>query len=1052
MMRRAGSLDLPLASPRRPTTAWAVLAVLAAAGAGIAARPAARTTATPDAAPALAGVLQRPVSLDVAPDGRVYLSDPGPGLVQVMWPWGEFAAPIGATGPEEARLEEPAQLAVGRDPSSGHDRLYVVDAGAKRVVVYDLDGGFVAEWPKIKGSGIAVAPDGRVFVADRTDYTIRVFTPEGIELFRFGEKGEERGQFANFTDIGISPDGRALAVGDRKGKRVQIFDLPADPSSDDVRVRRAYDLEQGRYTSGDLTCRATVVNALGGEEAWIGEGNGACRLTADPPTFPIASSTLEGLICKPTVRLPRIRRGTGQFYALGVYDPNLGACGNKQTALPAAPVVLRYLDIDLKRVHTLWPVPGSAYVARASDDAMVRDTEPDKSFGNGSEIQVRKAADQVMRGYWRFEVEGSAAVVGHRRAARLHLFANNGSDDAGDLYAVANQYPTTTPDTTPTPWTEDNVTWNSAPPLIGTPVARGGAVADNAWAVFDVSTAVPGDGTYSFALANASADRVDYNSREADLAPPLLIFDMRIAAAPTPANVVRPSATPTPLPTDVATPTDGPPPPPSDTPTPSATPTASPTRTPLPTFTPSPTFEPGSGLVFAPLHDTRVQSSSPNKGYGDSAQLRVRTGVTTTIHTSYLKFEVSGIPDPAAILTATLRLYAYDGGPDLTVRRVADTLADGSAPWTEATLTWGNAPPIAGAPLAVAAPVMDEAYVELGVTAVITGNGPVSFGLTTSSENSLYFHSKEAPDRRPELVVRVRPDPSNPVTPPTVVPPTATATPVTPTDTPAPVTPTDTPGAGTPATATRTPSPTRAATSTPPVDQAYLPWTYRTGPRPTPSATRTTAPTLTPSITPTFTPSPTFAPGSALVFEPAHDARVQSTAPDRSFGDAPQLRLRAGITTTVYTSYLKFEVDGLDDPRRVLTATLRLYAYDGGTGVAVRRVADTFADGSGPWTELEVTWNNAPPLSGPPLATAAPVRTDAYLELDVSAAVTGNGPVSFGLATDSENSIYFHSKEAPVRHPELVLRLRPAAPNPFALHGILPPRAFRPHADRRGGP
>lgn len=1002
-----------------------------------------RSMATPDAAPMLQGVLQRPVSLDVAPDGRVYLSDPGPGVVQVMWPWGEFGAPIGLAGPDEARLETPAQVAVGRDPVSGRDRLYVLDAGSKRVVIYDLDGAYIAEWPKIKGSGIAVAPDGRVFVADRTDYTIRVFAPDGADLFRFGEKGEERGQFNSFTDIGISPDGRALAVGDRKGKRVQIFDLPADPTSDDVRLRRAYDLEQGRYTSGELTCRATVVNALGGDEAWIGEGNGACRLTADPPTFPIASSTLEGVVCKPDVRLPRIRRATGQFYALGVYDPNLGACGNKQTALPGAPVVLRYLDIDLKRVHTLWPVPGSAFVARASDDAMVRDTEPDKSFGGGSEIQVRKAPDQVMRGYWRFEVEDAAAVVGHRRTARLHLFANNGSDDAGDLYAVADQYPTTTPNTTPTPWTEDNVTWHNAPPLTGTPLARGGAVADNQWAVFDVSTAVPGDGTYSFGLANASADRVDYNSREADTAPPLLIIDMRIAAAPTPANVVRPSATPTPLPTDVATPTDAPPPTPSDTPPPSATPTPSATRTALPTFTPSPTFAPGSALVFAPIHDTRVQSSSPNKGFGDSAQLRVRTGVTTTIHTSYLKFEVSGIPDPAAILTATLRVYAYDGGPDLAVRRVADTFADGSAPWTEAALTWSNAPAMAGEPLAVAAPVMDEAYVDLDVAAAVTGNGPVSFGLSTSGENSLYFHSKEAPDRRPELIVRVRPDPSNPVTPPTPVPPTPTATPVTPTDTPAPVTPTDTPGSGTPATATRTPSPTRTATATPPAGRAYLPWASRTGPRPTPSATRTVGPTHTPSITPTFTPSPTFEPGSVRLFEPVHDARVQSTAPDRAFGDAPQLRLRAGITTTVYTSYLKFEVDGLADPRDVLTATLRLYAYDGGTGVAVRRVADTFADGSAPWTELELTWNSAPPLTGPPLATAAPVRTEAYVELDVSPAVAGNGPVSFGLSTDSENSIYFHSKEAPVRHPELVLRLRPAAPpSRFALDRRLPLRPF----------
>jgi len=714
-------------------------------------------TVTPDvtAAPRLRGVIQSPISLDVAPDGRVYLSDPGPGVVQVMWPWGEFAAPIGLAGPEEGRLEVPGHLAVGHDPASGRHRLYVLDPEAKYLKVYDLDGRFVARWPtRLKGSGIAVAPDGRVFVADRTTYTVRVFTPAGVELFAFGEEGDEKGQFKSFTDLSISPAGDVLAVGDQKGRRVQLFRLPADPASDDIRLRRVFDLTQGVYESGQFTCRAPVVNALGGDDVWIGEGDGACLLSAaQTPRYPIASVTLDGVICKRTVRLPRIRKPTGQFYALASYDTNRGECGGRETVRPAAPVILRYLDFELKRVHTMWPVPGSAYFAKPKEDAMVADSTPGANYGGDDELQVRRATEQTIHSFLKFEVEGLPTVVGQRRGARLHLFANGASDDAGALYGAPNDYPTTTPDTTPTPWRENNLTWLSAPPVVGTPMYVAGKVNTNQWVAFDLPTTVAAeDGTYSFAIQSASDDRVDYNSSEADDFPPVLVVDMAIAAVPSPANVTPPTPTPSPPPTDQPSPTQPPSPSPTLAPT-SETPSPTFTVSPTPSATPSPTFEPGRALVFTPIHDTRVQSSAPDKSYGTATNLRVRTGITTTVYHSYVKFEVAGITDPSQIATATLRLYAYDGGPDLAVHRVSNDDVGGE-PWTERTLTWDSAPPLSGLPLATAAPVAEEAWTEVDVTAAITGDGTYSFGLATSGENSIYFNSKESEASGPELLVR----------------------------------------------------------------------------------------------------------------------------------------------------------------------------------------------------------------------------------------------------------------------------------------------------------
>jgi sugar lactone lactonase YvrE len=838
-MRQPGSLNLgDLARPLGVSTALGLALVFALAVIASPDRPPMRArsihnapaatgtvaaSTTPDPRPVYAGVLQHPASLDVAPDGRVYISDPGPGLVQVMWPWGAFAEPIGLSGVEAARLEEPGRLAIGPGPEPGSHRLYVLDEGNKRVVVYTLDGALIAEWRKVNGGGIAVASDGRVFVADKTLSMIRVFAPDGVELLQFGEKGEENGQFSRFSDIGLSPDGRVLAVGDLKAKRLQLFDLPADPASDDVRVRRGgvYDLTAGKYTLGDVTCRATTVNALGGDEAWIGEGNGACIVSKGPTTFPIASSTLDGLVCKATVRLPRIRRPSGKFYALATYDPNEGACGSKQDRLPAAPVILRYMDLELRRVNTLWPVVGSALFARLTHDATVRDTTPDQNLGNDDELQVRAAADQKLRAYLKVEVEAIATVIGQRDSVRLHIFASNGSDDGGSLYSVSNEAPTTTPDTTPTPWHEDRVTWNNAPPIAGTPFATAGPLANDQWVAFDVATLVPGDGIYSFGIQNASDNRVDFNSREADANVPVLIARMKIARAPTPANVVSPSPTPSAPPTDA---------PPTDTGTPAPTPTETATVAPSPTIEPSPTFEPGAAAIFAPIHDTRAQSSSPDKNYGTSAQLRVRTGITTTVYYSYLKFNITDLPTGRAILTATLRLYAYDGGPEVSVHPISNRYADESAPWTETGLTWNNAPPLDALLLDSRAKIDDETTVAFDVTPAITGEGPVSFGLRTTSESSSYFFSKEAPEHGPELLL---------IFEPRTDPRTATATP----GTPPPATPT----AATP-------------TSDPPgtPGKAYLPWSEkpRAARSPTPRGTPETSATPTPQRTPSRTAVP----------------------------------------------------------------------------------------------------------------------------------------------------------------------------------------------------
>ena len=96
--------------------------------------------------------------------------------------------------------------------------------------------------------------------------------------------------------------------------------------------------------------------------------------------------------------------------------------------------------------------------------------------------------------------------------------------------------------------------------------------------------------------------------------------------------------------------------------------------------------------------------------------------------------------------SAKLRLFVTDDSPDGgSVFKVGNT-------WTETGINWANAPAIAGSSLAAAGATTNGTWVDFDVTSAVTGNGEVSFALTTTSSNSSYYSSREGANR-PQLVL-----------------------------------------------------------------------------------------------------------------------------------------------------------------------------------------------------------------------------------------------------------------------------------------------------------
>jgi len=94
------------------------------------------------------------------------------------------------------------------------DRLYIVDFTA-RIQAYDADGkylGITWQSPDFRSgrpSGLDVTRDGNVIVSDSHYSTVRIYSPEGKELYTLGGvQGSEPGQFGYISDAIQDKDGQ----------------------------------------------------------------------------------------------------------------------------------------------------------------------------------------------------------------------------------------------------------------------------------------------------------------------------------------------------------------------------------------------------------------------------------------------------------------------------------------------------------------------------------------------------------------------------------------------------------------------------------------------------------------------------------------------------------------------------------------------------------------------------------------------------------------------------------------------------------------------------
>jgi len=174
------------------------------------------------------GQLAKPIGLDVDAAGNLYVADITLKSILVYGPDRRFLRRIGGDK-WFTRL-----TSVTVDPAG--KRLYAVDIGGvtseqHMVRVFDaLTGAHLSDIGK-RGSGpgefnlprdVAIGLNGRLYVVDGGNFRVVVFDRDGKYLFSFGSVGKQYGQFARPKEIAVDRDGNVYVVDSAHGN-FQIF-------------------------------------------------------------------------------------------------------------------------------------------------------------------------------------------------------------------------------------------------------------------------------------------------------------------------------------------------------------------------------------------------------------------------------------------------------------------------------------------------------------------------------------------------------------------------------------------------------------------------------------------------------------------------------------------------------------------------------------------------------------------------------------------------------------------------------------------------------------
>jgi ABC-type Fe3+ transport system permease subunit/sugar lactone lactonase YvrE len=166
-----------------------------------------------------------PRAIDIAADGSLFVVDKT-GRIQKLTPEGKcldcFNMPLIEAG-------KPTGLSV-----AANGNLYVADTHYHRVVIFSPEGKMIDEFGKFGQEGgcfiyptdVAFSPDGRIFVSEYGgNDRISVFSGQHDFLYSFGTPGSGSGQLSRPSALCVDSAGKCLYVADACNHRIAIYNF-----------------------------------------------------------------------------------------------------------------------------------------------------------------------------------------------------------------------------------------------------------------------------------------------------------------------------------------------------------------------------------------------------------------------------------------------------------------------------------------------------------------------------------------------------------------------------------------------------------------------------------------------------------------------------------------------------------------------------------------------------------------------------------------------------------------------------------------------------------
>jgi sugar lactone lactonase YvrE len=195
--------------------------------------------------------LKEPRGAAVDGRGRVWIADFGHSRLRVFDADGGFLGGWGGRGGGEYGFKELCGVAILGDA------LYVADTWNGRVQAYTTSGVLRASAGDLYGPrGVAVSPDGSVWVADTGNHRVVSFDPLLQDRRTFGKRGTAADEFVSPIGIAAAPSG-AIYVADVGNKRIRVLGPGGESRGELAFPSWAGNAEPGLAVDADGTLYAT---------------------------------------------------------------------------------------------------------------------------------------------------------------------------------------------------------------------------------------------------------------------------------------------------------------------------------------------------------------------------------------------------------------------------------------------------------------------------------------------------------------------------------------------------------------------------------------------------------------------------------------------------------------------------------------------------------------------------------------------------------------------------------------------------------------------------